>query len=150
MRAIVQRVISSEVVINEKERRFIGNGLLIFVGIEENDGKEDIDWLCGKIVRMRIFDDEHQIMNLSVKDIHGEIMVISQFTLNASTKKGNRPSYIKAAKAEISEPMYELFLKQLAYELGKVVVSGEFGAYMKITLVNNGPVTIFIDSKNKE
>lgn len=150
MRVVIQRVLGSEVLINNHHQRKIGKGVLILLGIEESDSFEDISWLCSKIVRLRIFDDAAGVMNLCIKDINGEIMVISQFTLHASTKKGNRPSYIKAARPEISKPLYEQFLKQLAYELEKEVACGEFGADMKVSLINDGPVTILIDSKNKE
>jgi D-tyrosyl-tRNA(Tyr) deacylase len=150
MRVVIQRVIESEVTINHLEKRKIGKGLLVLLGIEDNDSIEDINWLCPKIVKLRIFDDNKGVMNLSVQEIGGEIMVISQFTLHASTKKGNRPSYIKAAKPEISMPLYEQFLKNIALELNKPIESGEFGADMKIALINDGPVTIIMDTKNKE
>lgn len=150
MRIVVQRVNEASVLINNTEIRSISKGLLVLLGIEDLDTEEDIDWLCGKITRLRIFGDEHGVMNLSVSDISGEVMVISQFTLHASTKKGNRPSYIRAAKPEAAIPLYEKFLQKLKTELNKNVVSGEFGAYMQVSLVNNGPVTIIIDSKNKE
>ncbi len=120
------------------------------VGIEDADTKEDIDWLTSKIVNLRIFGDENQVMNLSVKDIKGEMLVVSQFTLHALTKKGNRPSYIKAAKPEISIPLYEAFVHQMEIELGKKIQTGQFGADMKVALINDGPVTIIIDTKNKE
>ena len=128
----------------------IGQGMMILVGIEEADGQEDIDWLCKKIVNLRIFDDENGVMNRSILDMGGEILVISQFTLHASTKKGNRPSYIRAAKHDISIPLYERFCKDLSTALGKEVGTGEFGADMKVELLNDGPVTICIDTKNKE
>lgn len=150
MRAVIQRVQKASVLINHSELRRIGKGLVIFLGIEEADGNEDVEWLCGKIVRLRIFNDENGVMNLSVQDIGGEIMLISQFTLHASTRKGNRPSYIRAAKPEIAVPLYENFIRQLGKELGKPVVTGIFGAHMDVELINDGPVTIFIDTKNKE
>lgn len=128
----------------------IGKGLLILVGIEEADGEEDIDWLCKKIVNLRVFDDENGVMNKSILEVGGEILVISQFTLHASTKKGNRPSYIRAAKPEISVPLYEQFCRKLSTALGREIDTGEFGADMKIELVNDGPVTICMDTKNKE
>jgi D-tyrosyl-tRNA(Tyr) deacylase len=128
----------------------IEKGLLVLLGIEEADGKEDVEWLCKKIVNLRIFDDEMGIMNKSVSDIEGNILAISQFTLHASTKKGNRPSYIKAAKHEISVPLYEAFCKELSAALGKEIGTGEFGADMKVELLNDGPVTICMDTKNKE
>jgi D-tyrosyl-tRNA(Tyr) deacylase len=150
MRAVIQRVQSASVTIDDTVKSKIHQGLLILIGIEEADTDEDIEWLCGKIVRLRIFDDVQGVMNLSVTDAKGEILVVSQFTLHASTKKGNRPSYIKAAKPEIAIPRYEKFFKQLSKELGKPVATGEFGAYMQVSLVNDGPVTIIIDTKNKE
>ncbi|MDO5523871.1 MAG: D-aminoacyl-tRNA deacylase, partial [Bacteroidia bacterium] len=128
----------------------IGKGLLVFLGIEDSDNEEDIDFLCKKTINLRIFDDENGVMNKSVLEIDGEIMVVSQFTLHASTKKGNRPSYIRAAKPEISVPLYEQFCSQLSHSLGKEVKTGEFGAGMKVALINDGPVTIWIDSKAKE
>ena len=150
MRILIQRVNKAEVLINGGERRSIGRGLLILLGIEEVDAKEDIDWLCGKISRLRIFNDAEGVMNLSVTDISGELMVISQFTLHASTKKGNRPSYIRAARPETAIPLYREFLKSLAHESHLRVEAGEFGAHMEISLVNDGPVTIMIDSREKE
>lgn len=149
MRTVIQRVTHASVSINSKIKSEINKGLLILVGIEESDTSEDINWLCSKITQLRIFDDEEGIMNLSVKDIDGEILAISQFTLHAKTKKGNRPSYIQAAKPEISIPLYEKFVEQLGHDLGKEVQTGEFGAYMKVALENDGPVTIIIDTKNK-
>ena len=136
--------------INGHCKASIGRGLLVLVGIEETDGQEDIDWLCKKIVNLRIFDDENGVMNRSVLDTGGDILVVSQFTLHASTKKGNRPSYIRAARHEISIPLYERFCKDLSAALGKEVGTGEFGADMKVELLNDGPVTICIDTKNKE
>lgn len=150
MRAVIQRVKSASVMIDGQIKSEIGTGLLIFVGIEEDDDQEDIDWLCGKILRLRIFDDSGGIMNLSVADISGDIMVISQFTLFASTRKGNRPSYIKAAKPEIANTLYEQFISELNRGYQKEVKTGEFGALMKISLLNDGPVTIIIDTKIRE
>ncbi|MBW6481362.1 MAG: D-tyrosyl-tRNA(Tyr) deacylase [Bacteroidales bacterium] len=150
MRVIIQRVSEASVRIIDLEKGRIGKGLLILLGIEENDHPEDVEWLCGKIGRLRIFNDQDGIMNLSVKDIDGDILVISQFTLHASTRKGNRPSYIRAARPETAIPLYNQFLEQLGTGLGKPVQSGEFGAMMQVSLVNDGPVTIFIDSKLKE
>lgn len=150
MKVVIQRVSEASVVVDEKKVADIGQGLLILVGVEEADTAEDIDWLTNKIVNLRIFADANQVMNLSVKDIDGEIIVVSQFTLHASTKKGNRPSYIKAAKPEISIPAYEKFVQTLEVLLGKKVQTGIFAADMKVALRNDGPVTIIIDSKNKE
>ena len=150
MRVVIQRVSHASVTIDKHCKSSIGKGMLILVGIEETDGKEDIDWLCKKIVNLRVFDDENGVMNKSILDISGEILVISQFTLHASTKKGNRPSYIRAAKPEISVPLYELFCKELSFALGIEVGTGIFGADMKVELLNDGPVTICIDTKNKE
>lgn len=150
MRVLIQRVSQASVTIREDLKSTIGFGLLIFVGIENEDGMEDIEWLVGKICRLRIFDDKEGIMNLSVLEINGEIFVISQFTLYASVKKGNRPSYIRSAHPEIAIPLYETFLKSLSEVSGKKIYSGEFGADMKINLINDGPVTIFIDSKIRE
>ncbi|HEV8079347.1 MAG TPA: D-aminoacyl-tRNA deacylase [Chitinophagaceae bacterium] len=150
MRAVVQRVLQASVMIDDKIKSEIKNGLLVFVGIEDSDTAEDIEWLSNKIVNLRIFDDEKKIPNISVKDIGGDILAISQFTLHASTKKGNRPSYIKSSKAEIAIPLYEKFVVQLATGLGKKICTGEFGADMKVSLINDGPVTIWIDTKNRE
>ena len=150
MRVVIQRVTHASVTINGVCKSAIEKGLLILLGIEEADGKEDVEWLCKKIVNLRIFDDENGIMNKSVSDIEGNILVISQFTLHASTRKGNRPSYIKAAKHEISVPLYEAFCKELSAMLGKEIGTGEFGADMKVELLNDGPVTICMDTKNKE
>jgi len=150
MLAAVQRVNNAEVTIDGKIKSAINSGLLILAGIEETDAAEDIAWLSAKICNLRIFDDENHQMNLSVKDVNGEALVISQFTLMASTKKGNRPSYIKAARPEIAVPVYEKFIKQLEMDLGKPISTGEFGADMKVELLNDGPVTILIDTKNKE
>lgn len=150
MRVVIQRVASADVTINGVVNGAISRGLLVLVGIEETDGAEDISWLSNKMVNLRIFDDEAGVMNCSVKDVGGEILLISQFTLHASTKKGNRPSYIKAAKPEISIPLYEQMIRQLSADLGKPVATGIFGADMKVRLLNDGPVTIVIDSKNRE
>lgn len=149
MKAVLQRVSSASVTISEKIVAQIDNGLLVLVGIEDADTQEDIYWICQKIVNLRIFADENNVMNLSVKDIQGGIIVVSQFTLHANTKKGNRPSYIKASKPEIAIPLYENFVQQMELELGKKIQTGKFGADMKVALVNDGPVTIIIDSKNK-
>ncbi len=150
MRVVIQRVNYASVTIGKELKSSIDNGLMILLGIEESDTQEDIDWLCRKITALRIFDDENGIMNKSVIDINGDILVVSQFTLMASTKKGNRPSYIRAAKPEISIPLYEKFCDDLSKLLGKPVGTGEFGAEMKVKLLNDGPVTICIDTKNKE
>ena len=150
MKAVIQRVSQSSVTINEEIVAQIQQGLLVLVGIEDADNQEDINWLTSKIANLRIFEDENEVMNLSLKDIDGEMIVVSQFTLHALTKKGNRPSYIKASKPEIAIPLYESFVKQMEIELGKKVQTGQFGADMKVGLVNNGPVTIIIDTKNKE
>lgn len=150
MKTVIQRVSSASVTIDSAIVAEIQTGLLVLVGIEDADNQEDVFWLSQKIANLRIFGDEKEVMNLSVKDIDGNIIVVSQFTLQASTKKGNRPSYIKAAKPEVAIPLYELFVKQLEIELGKKVQTGVFGADMKVALVNDGPVTILIDSKNKD
>jgi len=150
MRALIQRVERAQVTIDKKDKRFIGTGLLIFLGIENDDTEEDINWLSAKISKLRIFDDNEGVMNNSLLDIDGEAMVISQFTLHAKTKKGTRPSYIKAAKPDIAIPIYEEFIARLSTEIGGNVVSGEFGAHMDVELINDGPVTIWIDTKNKE
>jgi len=150
MRVVVQRVKQAKVEIENKIHSQISKGLLIFVGVEENDTAEDATWLARKIVNLRIFDDDKGIMNCSVKDIDGEILVVSQFTLHALTKKGNRPSYIRAARPEVAIPLYEHFQKELVLELGKKISTGIFGANMQVFLINDGPVTIWIDSKNKE
>lgn len=150
MKAVIQRVSEASVTINGSVKSSIGNGLLVLVGIEDADTKEDIEWLSAKIVNLRIFNDEQGVMNISVKDAGGDIIAVSQFTLHASTKKGNRPSYIKAAKPDVAIPLYEAFIKQLETDLGKRVQTGEFGADMKVRLLNDGPVTIIIDTKNKE
>lgn len=150
MKVVIQRVSEAKVVINNSAVANIMQGLLILVGIEEQDNQTDIEWLVGKIINLRIFDDEHGVMNLSIKDIDGEIIVVSQFTLHASTKKGNRPSYIKAARPEVAIPIYENFKNALNTQMNRPIQHGQFGADMKVTLTNDGPVTILIDSKNKE
>lgn len=150
MKVVIQRVSSASVTIDAKIVADIQKGLLVLVGVEDADNQEDIDWLVNKITNIRIFGDENDIMNLSVKDIDGDIIVVSQFTLHAATKKGNRPSYIKASKPEVAIPLYENFVKRLEIEFGKKVQTGIFGADMKVLLLNDGPVTIVIDSKNKE
>ncbi len=150
MRIVIQKVTHASVTINGQCKSNIGKGLLVLVGIEETDTQEDIDWLCKKTVNLRIFEDGNGVMNRSVRDEDGEILVVSQFTLMASTKKGNRPSYIRAARPEISIPLYNEFCNHMSEELGKRVGTGEFGADMKVELLNDGPVTICIDSKNKE
>ena len=150
MKVVLQRVTSASVTISEKVVAQIDNGLLVLVGIEDPDSQEDVQWLCQKIVNLRIFADENEVMNCSVKDIQGDIIVVSQFTLHANTKKGNRPSYIKASKPEIAIPLYESFIQKMELELGKKIQTGQFGADMKVDLINDGPVTIIIDSKNRE
>lgn len=150
MRVVIQRVSHASVTIDKQCKSVIGSGMLILVGIEERDETEDIEWLCKKIVNLRIFDDENGVMNKSILDANGEILVVSQFTLHASTKKGNRPSYIKAARPEQSIPLYEEFCRELSMALGKEIGTGEFGADMQVELLNNGPVTICMDTKNKE
>ena len=150
MRTVIQRVANASVTVEAKVVSEIQKGLLVFVGIEEADSQEDLDWLVTKITQLRIFNDENEVMNLSVQDIDGDVLVVSQFTLHAATKKGNRPSYIKAAKPDIAIPMYERFVKTLESKLGKKVPTGIFGADMKVLLLNDGPVTIQMDSKNKE
>lgn len=150
MLVVIQRVKNAEVIIHEKVHSFISKGLLILVGIEDADGIEDVIWLSNKIVNLRIFDDENGIANLSVKDIKGEVLVVSQFTLHAQTKKGNRPSYIKASKPHLAIPLYEKFIDALKGNLGQEIPSGVFGAEMQIKLINDGPLTIIIDSKNKD
>jgi len=149
LKVVIQRVTSASVTISEKVVAQIDNGLLVLIGIEDEDSQEDINWLSQKIINLRIFGDENEVMNLSVKDIQGDIIIVSQFTLHASTKKGNRPSYIKASKPEIAVPLYEKFVQQMEFELGKKIQTGKFGANMKVALVNDGPVTIIIDSKNR-
>ncbi|MEZ5054957.1 MAG: D-aminoacyl-tRNA deacylase [Chitinophagales bacterium] len=150
MRAIIQRVTQAAVKIDGKTYGEINNGLLVLLGIEENDTTTDVEWLSKKIVQMRIFSDEHGKMNLSVQDIKGEILVISQFTLFASTKKGNRPSFIRSAKPDIAIPLYERFIGETEKNIGRKIQTGIFGADMKVTLLNDGPVTIYLDSKNPE
>ncbi len=150
MIAVIQRVSKAAVYIEDNKKGAIGKGLLVLLGIEDADGDEDINWLGRKIVNLRIFDDEAGVMNKSVLDTGGEVLIISQFTLHASTKKGNRPSYIKAAKPEVAIPLYEKFVERLRQELGKPVQTGSFGAMMDVELVNSGPVTIIIDTKDKK
>ncbi|WP_010249637.1 D-aminoacyl-tRNA deacylase [Myroides injenensis] len=150
MRTVIQRVKEASVTVEGEIIGEIKNGLLVLVGIEEVDSKQDIEWLSGKIVNLRIFEDEQGVMNKCVKEIDGEILIVSQFTLHASTKKGNRPSYIRAAKPDFAIPMYEKFISQVESDLGKKVETGSFGADMKVALLNDGPVTIIIDSQNKE
>ncbi|MDR0230532.1 MAG: D-tyrosyl-tRNA(Tyr) deacylase [Dysgonamonadaceae bacterium] len=150
MKIVIQRVSQASVVIENAIKSVINKGLLVLVGIEDADTTDDIDFLCKKIVNLRIFDDASGVMNLSIKEINGEILCVSQFTLHASTKKGNRPSYIKASKPDFAIPMYDLFCKMLGEMLEKDIQTGVFGADMKVSLINDGPVTIVIDSKNKE
>jgi D-tyrosyl-tRNA(Tyr) deacylase len=150
MRVVIQRVLEASVTIEGQMVASIGNGLLILLGVVDEDSQEDVQWLSSKIVNLRIFGDDNGVMNKSVIDTQGDVIVVSQFTLHASTKKGNRPSYIKAAKPPIAIPFYEAFVKQLELDLSKKVQTGKFGAEMKVALINDGPVTIIIDSKNKE
>jgi D-aminoacyl-tRNA deacylase len=150
MRAVIQRVSRASVTITDIIKSEIGCGLLVLIGIEDSDGDTDIEWLCNKIVHLRIFDDKNEVMNLSVKDVDGNILAISQFTLHAKTRKGNRPSYIKAANPDIAIPLYKKFVRDLSLLMGKEIGSGEFGAMMEVELVNDGPVTIIIDTKAKE
>ena len=150
MKAVIQRVTQASVTVNNKVKSEIKTGLLVLMGIEDADTHEDIEWLSNKIVNLRIFDDENKVPNISVKDMGGDILLVSQFTLHASTKKGNRPSYIKASKPDIAIPLYEKMIVQLENDLGKKIFTGEFGADMKVSLLNDGPVTICIDSKNRE
>jgi D-aminoacyl-tRNA deacylase len=150
MRVLLQRVSEASVAIENELRSEIGSGVLILLGIENEDNQEDIDWLCAKIAKLRIFPDAEGIMNLSLMDTKGDALVVSQFTLHASTKKGNRPSYIKAARPEVAIPLYEEFVSRLTQVLDKEIATGEFGADMKIRLINDGPVSIWIDSKSKE
>lgn len=150
MKAVLQRVSQASVTIQAEVVAQIESGLLVLIGIEDTDNNEDIEWLSAKIVNLRIFADENDVMNLSLKDINGDMIVVSQFTLHALTKKGNRPSYIKAARPEIAIPIYESFVQQIEIDFGKKVQTGKFGADMKVSLINDGPVTIIIDTKNKE
>ena len=150
MRTVIQRVAFASVTIENKVKSAIENGLLIFVGIENLDDENDIEWLSNKIINLRIFDDENKIPNVSLKEINGDILLISQFTLHASTKKGNRPSYIRASKPEVAITLYEKLILQLEKDLGKNIFTGTFGADMKVNLLNDGPITILIDTKNKE
>lgn len=150
MRVIIQRVKEASVVVAQEKVATIEKGFLILLGIETQDTKEDANWLCGKVARLRIFEDEAGIMNLPITAVHGGVIVVSQFTLHASTKKGNRPSFIKAARPEIATPLYQYFVQTLQGELGREVQTGTFGAMMDVQLVNDGPVTIFIDSQNRE
>ena len=150
MRAVIQRVSEASVTVDHVITGRVGQGILVLLGIEDADQQEDIEWLSGKITNLRIFNDENGVMNISVKDCGGDILLVSQFTLHASTKKGNRPSYIKASKAGLAIPVYERMIARLESDLGKTVQSGIFGADMKVALVNDGPVTIFIDSKSRE
>jgi D-tyrosyl-tRNA(Tyr) deacylase len=149
MIAVIQRVSLASVTINNQVKASIDKGLLILLGIENDDGDEDVTWLASKVVNLRIFDDENGVMNLSTKDVNGDIVIVSQFTLHASTKKGNRPSYIKAAKPDFAIPLYNSFISEVEILLGKHVQSGEFGADMKVNILNDGPVTIIIDTKNR-
>ena len=150
MRAVIQRVSEARVAIGGAIKGAIGRGLLVLLAVEEADTPEDIEWLSGKIVRLRIFDDEAGVMNLSVQETHGEILLVSQFTLFASTRKGNRPSYSRSARPELAIPLYEKFIQRLQQDFGKPIQTGEFGAEMDVTLTNDGPVTIIIDSRNRE
>ena len=150
MRAVIQRVTKASVSIDGSVYSQISQGLLVFLGIEDADTAEDIEWLSAKIVNLRIFNDEKGVMNVSVKEMSGDILLVSQFTLHASTKKGNRPSYIRASKPEMAIPVYEKMIKQLSTDLGRLIKTGEFGADMKVELLNDGPVTIVMDTKNKE
>jgi D-tyrosyl-tRNA(Tyr) deacylase len=150
MRAVIQRVSESYVTIGGQIKSAIARGLLVLLAVEDADTAEDLEWLSGKIARLRVFDDEHGVMNRSAQEVGGEVLVISQFTLFASTKKGNRPSYSRAARPEIAVPLYEAFVRKLSEDLGRPVHTGEFGADMKVALVNDGPVTILIDTKQRE
>ncbi|MDB6018660.1 MAG: D-tyrosyl-tRNA(Tyr) deacylase [Pedosphaera sp.] len=150
MRAVIQRVLEAKVVIGGVVKGVIGKGLLVLLAVEEADAGEDIEWLSGKLVRLRIFDDENGVMNRSVQEVGGEVLLISQFTLFASTRKGNRPSYSRSARPELAVPLYEQFIQRLTADLGKPIQTGEFGADMKVSLTNEGPVTIIIDSKSRE
>ena len=150
MRVVIQRVSKASVTIDQQKVAAIQKGVLVLLGIENSDTQEDIDWLVRKIINLRIFNDENQVMNLSLQDVYGDVILVSQFTLHASTKKGNRPSYIKAAKPDIAIPLYENFIRSLENALQKPIQTGVFGADMKVELLNDGPVTILIDSKNRE
>ncbi len=150
MRIVAQRVSRASVTINNKVKSKIGIGMMVLLGIEEADNEEDVDWICSKLSKLRIFSDENDAMNLDINQVEGSFLVVSQFTLHALTKKGNRPSFIRAARPETAIPLYELFLKRLAEVSGRPVLSGEFGAMMDVELVNDGPVTILMDSKRKE
>jgi len=150
MRAVIQRVKNASVTIDNKLHSEIGMGMMVLLGIEESDTIEDIEWLCGKMLRLRIFDDRQGVMNLPLNEIDGQLLIISQFTLHASTKKGNRPSYIKSARPEIAIPLYEKCIETLEVMSGKKIFTGKFGANMQVSLINDGPVTIIIDSKNRE
>ena len=150
MKIVIQRVLEASVKIENTTVASIKTGLLILLGIVEDDTQDDIDWLCKKVVNLRIFPDENGVMNTALKDANGDVIIVSQFTLHASTKKGNRPSYIKAAKPDVAIPLYESFVKQMEFDLGKKIQTGQFGADMKVELLNDGPVTIIIDSKNRE
>ncbi len=150
MRVVIQRVSAASVCINDKIKSSINKGLLILVGFEESDNDADIEWISKKIIQLRIFADSDDVMNLSVRDVDAELLIVSQFTLHASTKKGNRPSYIRAAKPDIAIPLYNKFVQHIENELGKTVQTGEFGAMMQVSLINDGPVTIVVDTKNKE
>ena len=150
MKVVIQRVSQASVTINNEQVASIKPGLLVLLGVVNEDTQDDINWLCNKIVNLRIFADDKDLMNLSLLDVAGDVVVVSQFTLHANTKKGNRPSYIKAAKPDVAVPLYESFVKQLEEKMRKLVQTGQFGADMKIQLINDGPVTIIIDSKNKE
>jgi D-aminoacyl-tRNA deacylase len=150
MRVVIQRVSQASVRVDGKNHSLINRGLLVLLGIEDADNTEDIEWLSNKIVNLRIFNDENGVMNVSVKEMNGEILLVSQFTLHASTKKGNRPSYIRASKPEIAIPLYKKMISQLSADLGKQVQTGEFGADMKVELLNDGPVTIIVDTKSRE
>ncbi len=150
MRTVTQRVSEASVIIEEVKVAEIQKGLLVLVGFEEADSETDLDWMASKIANLRIFGDQNGVMNLSLKEVGGDMIIVSQFTLHAATKKGNRPSYIKAAKPDVAIPLYESFIQKMEFELGKKVQTGRFGADMKVTLLNDGPVTIIIDSKNKD
>ncbi len=150
MRVVIQRVKEASVQINQQLKSSIKNGLLIFLGIEDLDGLDDIEWLCQKISKLRIFNDKHGLMNRSIADVDGEVLIVSQFTLHSSVKKGNRPSYVRASKPEIAIPLYEEFVQTMERVLGKEIATGKFGADMQVSLINDGPVTIIVDSKNRD